>query len=516
MIFWIALLISSTGIAGLFFLNRDKSTRNSAALWLPVIWLWIVGSRPVSAWLGVRGDGGTLASTLDGSPLDAAVFGILVLAGIVVLFSRMSKTKALLRVSGPIIIYFLYCLMSVTWSPIPGPAFKRWTKAIGDLIMVLIVVTDGKPIVALQRVFARIGFILFPASIFLIRYTDLGRGYTPDGAPENIGVTSNKNSLGLIAFLVSIGALWNVRALLIDKKAPNRTRRLVAQLTLLTFGIVLLEMAHCATGGTCFILGSGLMFATSLGAVRKRPSRVATLCLVVVLAGGLGMLFGGGSALSESLGRGEGLSGRTQIWAASIAAAGNPVIGTGFESFWNTNIEGVVARGLQGYWEIHNLVSAHNGYIEVYLDLGWIGVCLIALILISGYRRATKAFEYDPGVASLMVAYVSTATFYSVTEAGFRILTPSWIFLLLAVVSSSGVISGLYGDPAPNIPISHGGTVSRTQASNQLIPERETVYSARRGLARFEITHAKPSSKSIPEAVPVKAYVQMLDSRLKD
>ena len=518
MIFWIALLICSTGIAGLFVLNLDKSVRTSTALWLPVMWLWIVGSRPVSAWLGMGGgSGGTLASTLDGSPLDAAVYGILVLAGIAVLFfSRMSKTKALLSVSGPIVIYFLYCLMSVAWSPIPGPAFKRWTKAIGDLIMVLIVVTDGQPIAALRRLFARIGFILFPASIFLIRYTDLGRGFTPDGLPENTGVTTNKNTLGLIVFLVSIGALWNVRALLIDKEAPNRTRRLVAQLTLLTFGIVLLEMSHCATGALCFVLGGALMLTTSLRAFRNRPRRVAALCLVVVLGGGLGMLFGGGSVVSESLGRGEGLSGRTEIWAASIAAAGNPIIGTGFESFWNTNVEKVVAGGLQGYWEIHNLVSAHNGYIEVYLDLGWIGVCLIALILISGYRRTIRAFQYDPELASLMLAYVATATFYSLTEAGFRMMTPSWIFLVLAVVSSTAVISGLYGGEPPKTFASRGGSAGRMSAENQLTPERETVYTARRGLTQSRVTRVNLSSKSIAEAIPAKAYVGTLDSRLRD
>jgi O-antigen ligase len=478
MIFWIALLICTTGIAGLFFLNRDKSVRNSTALWLPVIWLWIVGSRPVSAWLGMGGGSvGGLSSTLDGSPLDAAVFGILVLAGIAVLFGRMSKTKAFLRVSGPIIIYFLYCLISVTWSPIPGPAFKRWTKAIGDLVMVLVVVTDGKPIAALRRLFARIGFVLFPASIFLIRYTDLGRGYTPDGVPENTGVTVNKNSLGLVVFVVSLGALWNVRALLVNKDSPNRTRRLVAQGTLLTFGIVLLQMSHCATAALCFFLGGGLMLMSSLQAFRSRPARVRVLCLVVVLAGALGMLFGGGAVVSNALGRGDGLSGRTQIWAASLAAAGNPIVGTGFESFWNANVE-KVARGLQGYWEIHNLVSAHNGYIEVYLDLGWIGVILIALILISGYRRSIKAFQHHPELASLMLAYVTTATFYSITEAGFRMMTLSWISLLLAVVSSTGVISGLYGGEAPKTFASRSDPASRTPTSNQRIPETEAVYTS--------------------------------------
>jgi exopolysaccharide production protein ExoQ len=489
MIFWLAFLICSTGIAGLFFLDRDASTRNSKALWLPVMWLWIAGSRPVSSWLGMGTHG--LASTLDGNPMDAAIFVALMVAGIIVVVLRGQRAITLLKANGPVLLYLLYCVISVSWSPFPEPAFKRWTKDVGDVVMVLILATDAQPIAALRRLYSRLGFILFPASILLIRYTDLGRGYDPDGNPMNTGVTTNKNSLGLIVFLVSLGVLWNVRALLIDKEAPNRGRRLVAQGTLLVFGMALLEMAHSATSVACFILGGGLMLATSLGVIRNRPGRVRALCLVVVLAGGLSMLFGGGSIVSDALGRGDKLSGRTDIWAASIAAAGNPVIGTGFESFWNVHAR-EVARSLvlKGFLNMPDLVSAHNGYIEVYLDLGWVGVCLIALILISGYRHASKAFQRDPKLGSLMLAYISTGAFYSITEVGFRVLTPSWIFLLLAVVTSSGVAAGLLGGEAPEILASRSGTASRTPASNKLIPARKTVSADRRGFTQFEITRA--------------------------
>ena len=155
----LALLICGLGVVGLFYLNWDKSVRTSKALWLPVIWLLIVGSRPVSAWFGLGGpSGGALASTLDGSPWDAAVFGALMVFGIAVLFGRKARTRALLAVSGPIVVYFLYCLLSVAWSPIHGPAFKRWTKAIGDLVMVLLILTDAQPRAALQRLYSRVGF----------------------------------------------------------------------------------------------------------------------------------------------------------------------------------------------------------------------------------------------------------------------------------------------------------------------------------------------------------------------
>ena len=46
------------------------------------------------------------------------------------------------------------------------------------------------------------------------------------------------------------------------------------------------------------------------------------------------MLFGGGSDVVHALGRKSNLTGRTDIWAAVIAAGPNPSFGAGFESFW--------------------------------------------------------------------------------------------------------------------------------------------------------------------------------------
>ena len=469
----VALLICTVGVGGLFFLDRNQAARTSPALWIPVIWLWIVGSRPVSYWLGVGTTStDTLDASLNGSPVDAAIFMALLALGIVVLLSRRKKTAAYLAACGPILLYFLYCLMSVAWSPFHDSAFKRWTKAVGDLVMVLIILTDGQPIAALRRVYSRVGFILFPFSVALIRYSDTGRAYDVGGTPVNVGVTTNKNELGLIVFVISLGVLWNVRSLFMRKDAPHRTRNLVAQCTLLLFGIVLLRMAQSATSVTCFILGAGLMVASNLRPFRNRPGRVLALSLGVVLIGAVALLLGGGSALSQSLGRGSGLTGRTDIWAASIAAAGNPVFGTGFESFWNANAPKVNhSLQLLGFRDLPNLNTAHNGYIQVYLDLGWLGLCLIVVILINGYRYASRAFRHDPEFASLMLACIATATFYSIAEAGFRILTPSWIFLLLGVVGSSAASRGLLRARARTLPVSGGPAASKRFGVAQHAPE---------------------------------------------
>lgn len=435
----LAFLVFAIGTAGLFYLDRDKSLGTSGALWLPVLWLWIIGSRPVSSWLGIwfglgqLGAGQGLDAQLDGSPADALVYMALLAAGIAVLIWRKQRTAQLLRTSAPLLIYFAYCFISCFWSPFPAVALKRWIKDIGDLAMVLVIVSDPQPIAALRRVFSRAGFILLPASIFLIRYSPLGRNYDPSGVPANTGVTTNKNTLGLITFVIALGALWNFVGLLRTKGSRIRRRQLIARGGLVLFGIAVLQQAHSATSIACFLLGSVLILATNVRFFQRRASRMHALVLAILLGGGLTMAIGGVGAITGALGRDSTLSDRTDIWKAVIPICPNPLIGAGFESFWNAYGK-YVTHGLSKY-EI-GLNSAHNGYIEVYLNLGFIGLGLIAMLLVSGYRRAIAAFRRNPEVGGLMLAYVATAAIYSVSEAGFRILTPTWISLLLVIVGS--------------------------------------------------------------------------------
>jgi exopolysaccharide production protein ExoQ len=313
--------------------------------------------------------------------------------------------------------------------------------------------------------------------VLLIKYyPDLGRAYTPDGEPMNMGVTTHKNILGITVLVISLGTLWHVLSLLRTKGQPSRGRHLLAQATLLAIGIALFEMADCSTGIACFVLGGGLIFATHLRAIRRRPARVHLVCLMILVIGVTAFLFGGAGDVAHALGRQSNLSGRTEIWGALISVAPNPMVGDGFESFWTGPDVVKFWRCLPNYWHPETLNEAHNGYIETYLNLGWIGVCLIALVLISGYRRAAKAFEREPELGRLMLAYILVGATYSLTEAGFRLQDLIWVFLLLAIVSASAVAAGLLDGGKPKISASRGDRASRADGTDKLIPESETTY----------------------------------------
>lgn len=434
----LANLVCAIGILGLFYLDRDKSVRTSKALWIPIIWFLILASRPVSMWLGDVPATPTAAQQLDGSPTERLIYTLMIAGGLIVLAYRGRRAFSLLAANWPIVLYFSFCLLSVVWSDFPDVALKRWFKSTADLIMPLIILTDMNPIAALQKLFSRIGFVLLPASVLLIKYYPyLGRTYDSwTGQPSNTGVTTNKNSLGLLAFLIAWGTLWAVLRLWRNRDTPNRSRHLVAQGTLLGFAVWLLFTAHSATAGTCFTLCAFVMLVTGLRKIRGRPNAVHALLVSSLLLAGIISITGANAAVLQLIGRKPDLTGRADyIWPTVIPMNPSVLVGAGFESFW-------MGPRLQYMWDKFPhlyLNEAHNGYIEVYLNLGLIGEALIVLILIDGYRRAVAAFRVDPSSASLMLAYILMAPLYSMTEAGFRMLDISWTFLLLAILGASRI-----------------------------------------------------------------------------
>ena len=436
----IATVLFACGIAGLFWLDRDDSVRTSKALWIPIIWLWIAGSRSPFAWFGMGAAADVPGQLPESSAPDQLLAGALMLLGLVVLIRRSKEVTSLLKASWPITLYFSFCLISLVWSDFPLWGLKRWVRAQGDLIMVLIVFTDPQPIAAFKRLFSRVGFVLLPACVLLIRYyPGLGSGWDPWGQTQMfVGATTNKNVLGNLVYLIGLGTLWRIISLVRDKEQPNRGHRLLAQCTLLAFGIYLLRMAHCATATACFILGVGLMLAISRPFFGQRPAAVHALALTLALVGAVGYLLGAQAAVTAALDRKPDLTGRTEIWRVVIPMAPNSIGGAGFETFW------VGPRVAQAYSSIGGLDAtneAHNGYIEVYLNLGLLGVGLIVLLLGQGYLKAVSAFRRDPALGGLLVAYFVTVITYNITEAGFRMLHLEWFFLLLSIMAASRVVS---------------------------------------------------------------------------
>lgn len=491
----IATFICVCGIVAFFYLDRDNSVRTSKAIWVPTIYFCMTGSRAISAWItGVHSV--DVSTQIDGDPIAAASFTLLLVAAAIVLFLRIRRVRPFLISNWAIIAFFAYCFVSASWSSHPDIAIKRWIKSLDDLAMCLVIVTDRQPIEALKRVISRVGYILLPISLLLIKYYgDLGRDYTPEGMIENIGVATSKNMLGVTLFVVSLFTIWRVLALINEKKLPHRRRHLIAQLSLLLLACILLQLADSKTSTACVLLGGFLMYVAGMRAIRIRPYRVHIICLGVFLVSGIAMLTGGESYVVQAMGRQSNLSGRTDIWAALIASAPNPIIGAGFESFWiSPNVRTFQEELRKARWyHAEFLNESHNGYLEVYLNLGIVGLVLILIVLISGYRGAVAAYRKDPASGALMIAIVIVSAFYSITEAGFRMLDLTWICLLLAIFSASGIRMGAFNAQPLRLRNSRRQVAKQNSVGIDSAPDNVRAFTNQSWLTRYD--HAESNSQ---------------------
>ena len=424
----IAALLTVSFVAILFLREATEKSKASGALWLPVLWLAVTGSRFVSQWMSLGHE--TIDSGMEGSPVDAIYFSILILAGAAVLARRPVVMSVLLRNNAWLSAFLIYGCLAILWSDFPFVAFKRWIKTLGHPIMALIILTDPDPANALRTVLKRCAYLLFPCSVLFIKYfPEFGRSFDPyTGAPVNRGIGLTKNDLGYLCWVFGLFFFWNV---LTRNRIDNpRARRVELVLSVGFLGMIgwLLDKAESATSIVALALGTGTIVLLRSGIVSRRL--VGTF-FVVILGAGIAteLTFGVYAHLIEALGRDPTLTDRTHVWTDAIALQDNPIFGLGFESFWlGTRVEVLWAKW---WWRP---IQAHNGYIETYLNLGGVGVFLLFGLLVSTFRKITRQLADNFDFACLRLAFLVAILAFNFTEAGFKAVHLVWtMFYIIAI-----------------------------------------------------------------------------------
>src|SRR5262245_22950169 len=257
-------------------LRKDTKVEQnvSFAIWLPVIWMMRVASRSFAYWVGEWA--------------DPIILSALTILGIIVLIPRAEKVRQLCTGNRFLLIFFLYLTLSVFWSNDVPVAFKRWVRVVGDFSMALIVLTERNPFVAFLCVLRRMIVVLIPLSLVLSMYfPDIGLGqYDPW-----IGVTVDKNLMGLLCFVASAYLLWHwmMRRRKSKWAKTMRVAGIRFEIPLLALSIYLLfggSMGSMSRSSTAIVL-----LALAIGVfglieyARKRHLRLASIItpLIVLL-----------------------------------------------------------------------------------------------------------------------------------------------------------------------------------------------------------------------------------------
>jgi O-antigen ligase len=419
-------------IVWLFLRERKQNAGVSAALWLPLLWVAIIGSRPVSQWSGGGLEMESANDYLKGSPFDMVIFLSLIVAGGVVLAQRRLNWNTLVANNTWVFVFFLYWGLSVAWSDYPFVGLKRWIKDLGNLIMVLVILTETDPVRAARSVFLRCAFLLLPLSVLFIKYyPDLGRYYNRwTWEPVYCGVTTEKNALGALVMVCGLFLAWECFGM--RWRGPNATPKadMLARVVLVAMMFWLLSKAQSSTALVCWVMGAGIVYSLRLKWVMRQVRSLGTYTLVftlILLA--VYSIPGVLPALLEMLGEDMTLTGRTDLWKDLLSEPINPLMGTGYQTFW-------LGERADVLWEKYYFHpnQAHNGYIETYLNGGFLGVaCLLVWLVMAGgdiKRDLLRGHDY----AKVRFAALAIGVFYNWTEAVFNRLSLVWFILLLAAV----------------------------------------------------------------------------------
>lgn len=416
----------------LWLFYRDGKERDSVspAVWIVILWAAIYSSRPVTEWFG-----GGLISPLspdEGNLTEAFVSLALILFGLVVLHRRGVQLSIVIRDNRWLLVFYLFWLMSLFWSDYPFITFKRLFKDLGNVVMVLVVLTERDSGEAIKAVCTRVAYVLIPLSVLLIRYfPDIGRTYSGYDRSQAmwVGVATHKNTLGALALVGALFLLWDI----LDREGRSKGRTkdgtFIAHILVLLMSWYLLVIANSMTSLLCALLGSILLVVLGRPSIRQRPGRLEVCGLgagVTLLM--LEWVFNIKETVLLSVGRDETLTTRTDIWPILMNFQDSPLVGAGFNTFWAGQ------RLISLFEKVGGIIQAHNGYLETYLNGGLVGVGLLLVLLLSGYMRIREQLITGMPEGSIRFVILLVAVIYNNSEASFNKVSLLWLLTLFAVM----------------------------------------------------------------------------------
>lgn len=423
--------------------ERRRAINVSSALFWPLLLYLIASSRAAGLWLYVLGFPLPSGGDTEGSIVDRMVYFILCLIGLYVLSRRNIEWGAIFRENRWLIVLFLFMFLSVSWSNYPWVSFKRLVKSFTTIVLVLVVLTENDPFTAIDAILRRGAYLVVPFSIIVIKYfRDIGVEYDWSGTGVSWkGLTTSKNMLGQVAMTSALCFAWSIARNW--GKGRSWTKFDYLYLAMSLYLLKGSDSAVSKTSLSVFALGLFLLIICSCS--KGRPviaSRVLTVLCMSIL-GLLGILvlhtispFPENSILGaviRGLGRDMTLSGRTDIWTDVLKIASrNPLFGVGFGGFW-------IGRAANIPWSEKLswvLSEGHNGYFDVYLQIGLIGVILLLAVVVSARRRIIQSFVEHFEYGSFRITFLVIILFVNITESTFlRGEHLMWFLLLLSVLT---------------------------------------------------------------------------------
>ena len=346
----------------------------------------------------------TVGGSSEGQPGIQVLFGLMYLVLFLFLIRKYRKT-ALFLIQKEKWTFLICCwvLASALWSVEPGATIRRSIALVGTSLAGLYIGIRFEPKQQLKMITLVIGLGAIASLVAGLLFPSIG--VTSDGFWG--GIYHNKNTLGR---MMALGAVcFSILAL-------GQRRLRVGRIAMVVLCCVLLWLSKSATAVVVCLLMFAILPLRKVLFLRTRSLAAAMVAGGVAMTAIVIFTVNYVDQILDALGRTSSLTGRIPLWQFVISDIGDkPILGYGFSAFWDSwegqRVSDAVA------WDVA-VPHAHNGFLEMWLGIGLIGLALVIISLARNFLFAVRAArahrEIDQAWPLLLLAFT---LLYNLTES---------------------------------------------------------------------------------------------------
>ena len=380
--------------------------------------------------------GQTLA---EGNVRNQAVYGLAYLVTFLLFLRNRVPVVAILAKAWPLAALIGFTVLSAAWSEYPSVTIRRSVGLVGTTAVGLYLGWRLEP-KALIVLLGRVCAICMVFSLLIVLLMP-ERGIMDQGnlAGNWRGMYRHKNILGVTAAVSVVCMFFAARA-----------QGGFSRFWLAMIGISVLNIlgSSSATALTSLLGMAGIYWLFTWRSI----ARSLKMAAAVVAGAGAALLVLSGivdlDALMRSVGKSADLTGRWPLWTTLVQTSGeHTFLGQGYGAFWLASNPVVIQIWSDRYFMP---IDAHNGILNIYLDLGLIGCLLFALWYgVSAYLSLHRLDRKDSPEGGFLFALLVLFAIYSVSEAIFlRGNGFLWLLLVVVGVRCCRATGRPSGDPA--------------------------------------------------------------------
>jgi exopolysaccharide production protein ExoQ len=371
--------------------------------------------------------GGRLNTENTADPLMQILWSIVYGMMAVLVAMHWTSVRELLRVNWIMVPLMALPLISAAWSVDPVLTFQRSIALLGTTLLAVFLSARFSPTQILGVLSWALGIAMFASILFVVFLPEYALDTSSRGVAWN-GAFTTKGQLGRMMVIASILWVWQL---------VHDGRLKLNILVVLTLSVTCVVMSESKTALVALALIIPVSIVFSL--FKRRASIGFGLLFLWAVIAAITVPYYS-RIVDDSLGflgRDADLTGRTELWSITWEAIQEKFwLGYGYSGFWMGKDGPSVVVWRELFWEPPH---AHNGYLEVWINLGLVGLVIVVALIVQGLYHAIKLCRIEGSLFNIFSA--SLLLFIAITNiTEISLMTQNsfyWVLTLVCVFASA-------------------------------------------------------------------------------